>query len=363
MGMHGRVPPHGEASASAVDWGGASVASVARWLGVLALVLPLVTSARSSDVEPLALARGVSGGFSLVATEAARGIVQVTAYSTRGGVPKLLRNGSGVVIDADGGVLTNAFLVGDADVLRVTFVGEASIAAELRGLDPESDLALLRVARACLEPLEFRAEPPRIGESVLALGNALGDRITVSAGIVSGLGRSIGSATYEDLLQTDAVIHAGNTGGALLDLDGRVIGVNTAAPRTARGGAGLGFAISAQLALEVAAQLARDGAVTRGFLGVQLALVDADGRQPRVGPGAFVGIESVNPGSPAERAGLTAGDVLVRVNGVEVQSVAGMLALVARLAPRSQVELEVKRRGDPLTVTAVLDERPPGGSE
>ncbi len=305
-------------------------------------------------------ADAVSQTYQALAQRAAPGVVHIVAYGTQDGVPRERARASGFVLRDDGLVVTNARPLVGADVLRVTFDDGDAVGAELVGTDPESDLALLRVPRRGLVPLSLRSAPPAtVGEAVLAIGNAAGRGIGVSAGIVSGVGRAIGVATYEDFLQTDAAIHAGNRGGALLDLEGRVLGVNTAVGDAARGGHGIGFAIPAAMVAKVVGDLERFGRVPRGFLGVQLSRVDADGRPPRVGPGACVGVERVNPGSPAEAAGLRPGDVLLELEGEPLESVARTLAVVASRAPGSEVVLRIRRSGSERELRVALGERPP----
>jgi S1-C subfamily serine protease len=309
-----------------------------------------------TDVD---LARSVSRTYEVVTAGVAPGVVSIAAYQTRGGLPVVLGHGSGVVIRADGVIVTNAHVVTGADVLRVTFHDGDTVGAELLGADQESNLAVVRVPRRGLAALELRLTPdPRVGEAVLAVGNPLGLGHTVTAGIVSGLGRAIGVATYEDFLQTDAAIHSGNSGGPLVDLAGRVLGISTAVANADRGGQGIGFAIPARMVREVAAQLEASGSVTRGYLGVKLALVDQSGGVPRVGPGEFVGVEFVYPGSPAEQAGIRAGDIVATFGTLRVESVAELLAIVARSAPGATIELGLRRKGAELVLPVLLGARP-----
>jgi len=339
-----------------------------------ALCLALACGARlalRSDLQPgapvgqlaapmdVALARSVSRTYEAVTAAVAPGVVSIAAYQTRGGLPVVLGHGSGVVIRADGVIVTNAHVVAGADVLRVTFHDGETVGAELLGADQESNLAVLRVPRRGLEALELRLAPePRVGEAVLAVGNPLGLGHTVTAGIVSGLGRAIGVATYEDFLQTDATIHAGNSGGPLVDLSGRVLGISTAVANADRGGQGIGFAIPARMVREITQQLEAHGSVTRGYLGVRLTLVDPSGVVPRVGPGEFVGVEFVYPGSPAEQAGMRVGDIVATFGAFPVESVAEMLAIVARSAPGATIELGLRRKGAELALSVVLGARP-----
>lgn len=333
---------------------------VARTLGPLgAALLAVWFAARAPESADADVARAVSRTYQEVSAAVAPGVVRIASFATRGGLPVPRGEGSGIVTRADGLVVTNAHVVAEADVVRVAFLDGETVVADVVGVDEESDLALLRVPREGLVALTLRTEqPPRVGEAVLAIGNPLGLGHTVTAGIVSGLGRAVGIATYEDFLQTDAAISPGNSGGPLIDLDGRVVGVNTAVADASRGGQGIGFAIPAAMVADVVGELERSGRVTRGYLGVQLALVDANGVVPRVGPGEFVGVERVHAGSPAERAGMRVGDVVLAFGDAPVDSVSGMLALVARGTPGDRVPVRVRRGEDELVLELTLAARP-----
>ncbi|MEZ6018318.1 MAG: trypsin-like peptidase domain-containing protein [Planctomycetota bacterium] len=332
--------------------------------GLLVAAAPALVRAIAPGPGDLDLARAVSRTYQDVSALVAPGVVSIATFETRGGLPLPRSQGSGVVFRADGVIVTNAHVVAGADVLEVTFVDGTSVRAEVIGTDEESDLAVLRVPLQGLLALTFRAEPaPRVGEAVLAVGNPLGLGHTVTAGIVSGLGRALGIATYEDFLQTDASIHPGNSGGPLVDLEGRVVGINTAVSDRARGGQGLGFAIPARMVQAIAAELEAHGSVTRGYLGVQLAMVDAKGSVPRIGPGEHVGVESVYRGSPAELAGMRAGDIILAFGGVDVRSVSDLLGIVARAKPNAVIEVRFRRSGEERSLPVVLGVRPPRVAE
>lgn len=256
--------------------------------------------------------------------------------------------GTGIVLSADGEILTNAHVVDGAATIRVTITGEArSRDAELVGLDRANDLALLRVEGATgLVPAELGStDDLRVGDEVIAIGNALALRggPTVTRGIVSALDRSVETAngTMTGLLQTDASISSGNSGGPLVDSRGRVIGINTAVATSGMGQAveNIGFAIDVDRAVEVVAEL-RDGdiatttsAVGRAYLGVTVA-DPTDGSR-----GAL--ITAVEAGSPAARAGLEPGDLVVAVDGRSVDGAASLVDAIRRAEPDSEVEVSV----------------------
>jgi S1-C subfamily serine protease len=226
--------------------------------------------------------------------------------------------GTGVVIAGDGYVLTNSHVVrGSRRAPRVRLSTGDELSAELVGDDPESDLAVLRVAGRGLVPLELHeSRRLRVGQLVVAIGNPLRFEGTVTLGVVSALERALpgpSGTLFEGLVQTDAAINPGNSGGPLLDASGAVVGINTAVIPFARG---LGFAIAAHTASWVAAVLMRRGRVERPLLGVAARGVDLlPAVAERVGQGRAVRIQAVSPGSPAQRAALAAGDLLLRANG------------------------------------------------
>jgi serine protease DegQ len=259
--------------------------------------------------------------------------------------------GSGVVIDADGDVLTNNHVVEGANQLAVALPDGTLRPANLVGVDPDSDLALLKVDAAGLQPIAIGdVKTLAVGDVVLALGNPLGVGQTVTQGIVSALGRKgIGINPIENFIQTDASINPGNSGGALIDVEGNLVGINSAILSRGGGSEGIGFAIPVDLAQKVAAGLRKNGRVARGWLGV------STGPAPRAG--ALV--VAVQPGGPANRAGIAAGDVIVRFGDRAIEDPEDVAALTLELEPGTNVPIDVQRNGKRQTMDVTLGTRPP----
>ena len=259
--------------------------------------------------------------------------------------------GSGVVIDADGDVLTNNHVVEGANQLEVALPDGTLRPARLVGVDPDSDLALLKVDAAGLQPIAIGdVKSLAVGDVVLAVGNPLGVGQTVTQGIVSALGRKgIGINPIENFIQTDASINPGNSGGALIDAGGQLVGIDSAILSSGGGSEGIGFAIPVDLAQKVAASLKKHGRVARGWLGV------STGPAPRAG--ALV--VAVQRSSPANRAGLAPGDVIVRFGDRPIEEPDDLAALTLELEPGTKVPIEVQRDGKRQTMDVTLGTRPP----
>jgi putative serine protease PepD len=296
-----------------------------------------------------------------IANDFAPSVVAVQSNFVRDGRPGESL-GTGLIVTADGEILTNAHVVGDATTVHVRLNGESEPReAAVVIADPSRDLALLRLDANGLNPAKFAApRDVRIGDEVLAIGYALdldGDP-TVTLGIVSSLDRTLGTETgaLKGLIQTDAAISSGNSGGPLVNALGEVVGLTTLVSSTDIGSTsnGLGFAIStAELlpAMELLRAEANGEAAAAGYLGVQLE-ARRDG-----GSGALVA--DVVPGSAAANAGIKVGDVVVAVDGEPITGQAGLVATIRTLTPGEQAEVSLVRDGVPLEVTAVLGERPP----
>jgi Do/DeqQ family serine protease len=271
--------------------------------------------------------------------------------------------GSGVIVDAaKGHVITNHHVVDGADEITVTLRDQRSFTAEVVGRDPEADIALLRIPAENLGALPLaNSDDLHVGDFVVAIGNPFGLGQTVTYGIVSALGRTgLGIEGYENFIQTDASINPGNSGGALVSTDGRLIGINTAIVGPNGGNIGIGFAIPSNMAGAIAAQLAEHGEVQRGELGVMIQdltpeLASAFNQSPEGG----AVIARVLPDSPAERAGLRAGDIVTAVNGQPVANGAALRNAIGLVRAGSEVRLSAVRDGKPITLTARLS--PPGG--
>ncbi len=269
--------------------------------------------------------------------------------------------GTGFVISADGYIVTNNHVVADADVIRVMFQGsndkEQAVEAVVVGTDEETDLALLKVStKQKLDYLEFGdSDKTEVGEWVLAIGNPFGLGHTVTQGILSAKGRDIQSGPYDNFLQTDASINPGNSGGPLINLDGEVIGINTAIIAS---GQGIGFAIPSSMAQRIVEQLKSNKKVSRGWIGVSIQEVDANTAKALAldkAHGALIG--SVMPNEPAAKAGVKAGDVVLAVNGHPIADAAALLRSIAAEKPGSNVKLTLWRDGQEKTVTVLLGER------
>ena len=270
--------------------------------------------------------------------------------------------GSGVVVSADGLLLTNNHVVESADEIEVAFHDGRKTKAKLVGSDPESDLAVLRiVSDKPLMPITFApAESLRIGDVVLAIGNPFGVGQTVTSGIVSALGRThLGINTFENFIQTDAAINPGNSGGALVDSNGNLVGINTAIYSQSGGSMGIGFAIPVSLAKNVMEQIIKTGTVTRGWIGVEVQDMTpelAESFGVKADEGAL--IAGVMRGSPADRAGVKPGDVLLSVNDRPVKDAQVMLELIAALAPGEAARFGLMREGKTRDVQISVGKRP-----
>ncbi|SEN44485.1 Do family serine endopeptidase [Bradyrhizobium sp. OK095] len=268
--------------------------------------------------------------------------------------------GSGFFISADGYAVTNNHVVDHAESVQVTMDDGTTYTAKVVGTDPKTDLALIKVdGKKDFPFVKFSDQKPRIGDWVVAVGNPFGLGGTVTAGIVSASGRDIGNGPYDDFIQIDAPINKGNSGGPAFDMNGNVIGVNTAIYSPSGGSVGIGFDIPSTTAKLVVAQLKDKGAVTRGWLGVQVQPVTAeiaDSLGLKEARGAIV--DNPQDGSPAAKAGIEAGDVITAVNGTAIKDSRDLARTIATLAPGSSVKLDVFHKGDSKTVTLALGELP-----
>ncbi|MET3912468.1 serine protease Do [Bradyrhizobium sp. S3.3.6] len=268
--------------------------------------------------------------------------------------------GSGFFISADGYAVTNNHVVDHAQSVQVTTDDGTIYTAKVVGTDPKTDLALIKVEGKKDFPfVKFSDQKPRIGDWVVAVGNPFGLGGTVTAGIVSASGRDIGNGPYDDFIQIDAPINKGNSGGPAFDMNGNVIGVNTAIFSPSGGSVGIGFDIPSSTAKLVVAQLKDKGAVTRGWLGVQVQPVTAeiaDSLGLKAARGAIV--DNPQDGSPAAKAGIEAGDVITAVNGTAIKDSRDLARTIATLAPGTSVKLDVVHKGDTKTVTLALGELP-----
>jgi serine protease Do len=268
--------------------------------------------------------------------------------------------GSGFFISPDGYAVTNNHVVDHAKSVQVTTDDGTIYTAKVVGTDPKSDLALIKVdGKSDFSYVKFADQPPRIGDWVVAVGNPFGLGGTVTAGIVSARGRDIGAGPYDDYVQIDAPINKGNSGGPAFDMNGNVIGVNTAIFSPSGGSVGIGFDIPASTAKLVVAELKDKGFITRGWLGVQVQPVTADIADSlglKQARGAMV--DNPQAGSPAAKAGIEAGDVITSVNGTQVKDSRDLARTISMMAPGTTVKLDVLHKGASNTLTLTLGELP-----
>jgi serine protease Do len=268
--------------------------------------------------------------------------------------------GSGFVISSDGYVVTNNHVVQNAEEVSVTFANKEKYDATVIGTDPKTDLALLKIKSDKSFPhVNFAAGEAKVGDRVMAVGNPFGLGGTVTSGIISARGRDIGSGPYDDFLQIDASINKGNSGGPTFNLEGDVVGINTAIFSPSGGSVGIGFAIPASTAVGVIDSLKTNHKVTRGWLGVQIQPVTADIAESmglEKAQGAL--ISDLTAGSPALKAGLKSGDTILKVDGTDISDARDLAKLIAHVAPGKQVELSIIRNGKPLAVSVTLAAMP-----
>ena len=274
---------------------------------------------------------------------------------------RALGAGSGVIVDArNGHVVTNHHVIANAEEIIVELKDRREVTAELVGSDPETDIALLKIDADDLAALPLGdSDELSVGDFVIAIGNPFNLGQTVTSGIVSALGRRGGftQGGYEDFIQTDASINRGNSGGALVDLDGRLVGINTAIITPSGANAGIGFAVPANIVKVITAQLLEYGDVRRGFLGVNMGAVTADVAEALgldKAEGVVVG--EVVPDSGADKAGIEPGDVIVSVDGEDVVDPIGLRTRIGLASIGKQVKIGIVRDGEPETLTATLGE-------
>ena len=267
--------------------------------------------------------------------------------------------GSGFVISADGFIVTNNHVIDKADEIVIEFFDGKELVAELVGRDPKTDIALLKVEAT--EPLPFvgfgDSDIARVGDWVMAIGNPLGQGFSVSAGIISARNRTLRSGPYDDFIQTDAAINRGNSGGPLFNMNGEVIGVNTAIISPNGGSIGLGFSMSSRVVSRVVNQLKEYGETRRGWLGVQIQDIDSDMAEA-------LGLEKVSgalvsgvPDGPGADAGIVSGDVILSFDGVEVENTRGLVTIVGNADVGKVVDVIIFRDGKSKTIKVTLGRR------
>ncbi|AZU10884.1 DegQ family serine endoprotease [Chlamydia psittaci] len=353
---------------------------------------------RIAEVPQEVLLKEISGGFSKVAEQATPGVVYIESFpkcnrpvhpvpGRRGpydnpfdyfndeffhrffGLPtqkerpmsKEAVRGTGFIVSPDGYVVTNNHVVEDAGKIHVTLHDGQKYPAKVIGLDPKTDLAVIKINANKLPHLTFgNSDNLKVGDWAIAIGNPFGLQATVTVGVISAKGRNqLHIADFEDFIQTDAAINPGNSGGPLLNIDGKVIGVNTAIVSGSGGYIGIGFAIPSLMAKKIIDQLISDGQVIRGFLGVTLQPIDAElaacYKLDKV-YGAL--ITDVVKGSPADKAGLKQEDVIIAYNGREVESLSAFRNAISLMNPDTRVLLKVVREGQVLEIPVIVSQAP-----
>lgn len=275
--------------------------------------------------------------------------------------------GSGMILDKAGHILTNYHVVKDVDTIKVRLIDKREFTAEIVGTDPKTDVAVIRIKEKVANDLPTvqlgDSDALRDAELVMAIGAPFGLTQTVTTGIISAMGRSdVGIADYEDFLQTDAPINPGNSGGPLVNMNGEVIGMNSAIATASGSSAGVGFAIPVNMIKAMLPTLTKGGKITRGLLGIGIQDLDKDlARQFSLEDSSGALVSSVVPDSAADKAGIKVGDVVVRYNGKAIESSRDLRNRVAASTPGAKVKIEVMRGGKEISVTATVGTQTGGG--
>lgn len=336
-------------------------------------VLPDEQSALRDGREPVSYARAVREATPSVVNIYTAKLVTSNrspfledAYLSKFAQPQAQRQriesslGSGVIMTAQGHILTNNHVIAGADAIQVMLHDGRSANAAVISTDPATDLAVLRIDLPDLQPIKLAdSDATRVGDVVLAIGNPLGFGHSVTQGIVSALGRyGLQLSTYEDYIQTDATIHLGNSGGALIDTRGRLLGINTlfyaanSPSRSATIGIGIGLATPVNLAIFVMRDLIDYGEVIRGWLGISVKPINTT--TPSGTPVQALRVEAVIPGSPAQKAGVLAGDIFTHIDGEPVQDGRLTMHRIALLRPGDKIAISVQRDRQSVELRAVV---------
>jgi len=272
--------------------------------------------------------------------------------------------GSGFFISADGYILTNNHVVKDAVKVKIFNIDKEEFTAKIIGTDPKTDLALLKINAKGVPFIDLGdSNSVEVGEWVLAIGNPFGQDLTVTSGIISAKGRQLGLAQYEDFLQTDAAINMGNSGGPLINMKGEAIGINSTILTPSAGNIGIGFAIPANMAKKVVADLKSKGKVVRGWFGIQIQdITESDAKDLELAAGGAL-VMKVEESSPAQKAGLKRYDLIVAINGKAVRSAADLQMEIANSAPGDEISVTIFRNRDKQTVKIKVSEAPDAAKE
>ena len=313
---------------------------------------PTLTAVAGGGLSARAIYKRHAPGVVYIRAETLR--TEPTPFDVQDTTEPSEATGSGFVLDEQGLILTNAHVVAAATAIEVTFSDERTVSAEPLGKDLDTDLALLRVdpRGLDLEPLALGdSDTVRVGDPTVAIGNPFGLERTLTTGVVSALQRRLTAPsgfTIENVIQTDAALNPGNSGGPLLDESGRVIGISSQIASGDRGSVGIGFAVPANTAKKVIPQLEEHGFVERAYLGVDGAAA--------LGGGVLIGL--VRPGSPAAAAGLRSADLMTRLDGQTVRSMEDVSAILERLKPGDTVAVELETGGQRRLLRVTLADRP-----
>ncbi|MFT7387929.1 MAG: serine protease DegS [Candidatus Endobugula sp.] len=271
--------------------------------------------------------------------------------------------GSGVIINNEGYLLTNNHVIADSEEIIVSLYDGREVSAELVGSDPETDLAVLKISVENIQSITLgEPQKTRIGDVVLAIGNPFSVGQTVTLGIISATGRhGLGINVYENFLQTDAAINPGNSGGALIDARGKLLGINTAIlnGKSSGSGVGIGFAIPADIAVNIMTDIITSGQAIRGWLGIEARTLDDNIiRTYNLQQGSGVMITSIYPNGPADKAGIMVGDIITRINQQVIVNGREGMNLIANIRPDDEVQVTLSRKGNLLKVKANVGTRP-----
>ncbi|MFG0247213.1 MAG: trypsin-like peptidase domain-containing protein [Phycisphaerales bacterium JB052] len=325
----------------------------------------IVAEPDANQRHAMSMAFNISDAFSYAAEQIEPSVVHITTknITRRGEVAGGL--GSGVIIDASGYIVTNNHVVQNGNSIVVRLFDGRELEADLIGTFPETDIAVLKVEADDLKPARFAdSEAMKVGQWVLAVGSPFGYDQTVTAGIVSAKGRgglgpgteNIGSRGLQEFIQTDAAINPGNSGGPLVDLNGNIVGINTAIISRTGSNNGLGFAIPADIAQSVAEQIIETGDVQRGWLGIQMAALDPVAAHDMGIPGGVV-VGRVLPDGPAEKAKLRENDIITKIGGRSTENLVRLSNAIMLIKPNEPAKITYIRNGDERTTSAILSDR------